>query len=63
MPGPKTLAGLARCGAARTGDGHQTRAKRLLHRQKMAELMELERLMVELGMFTGPRTRGRRPGG
>jgi hypothetical protein len=61
--GPKTSTGLARCAAARTVHGHQTRAKRLLHRHKMAQLMQLEYLMVELGMFTGPRTRGRRAGG
>lgn len=61
--GPRSVEGLLRCAAARTAHGHETRAKRLLHRQKMVELMQLEYLMVELGMFTGPRTRGRRPGG
>jgi len=62
-PGPRTAAGRMRCAAARTIHGHETRAKRRLRSQKMAELMQLEYLMVELGMFAGPRTRGRRPGG
>jgi len=63
VAGPKTEAGRARCAAAKTIHGHETRAKRCLLRQKMVELMELEALMVALGMFAGPRTRGRRPGG
>ena len=51
------------CSAQPANGGHQTRKIRAAQRKKMAELMQLECLMVELGMFTGPRTRGRRPGG
>jgi hypothetical protein len=41
--------------------GRETRATRRERSIKSAELLLLEELMVKLGMFSGPRTRGRKP--
>jgi len=59
--GPRTPEGLARCAAAKTVHGRETRAVRRERGIKSAELLLLEELMVKLGMLTGPRTRGRKP--
>ena len=59
--GPKTAEGRARCAAARTVHGEETRAIRRERSIKSAEFLLLEELMVKLGMFRGTRTRGRKP--
>jgi hypothetical protein len=59
--GSHTQEGRARCAAAKTVHGRETRAKRRERGIKSAELLLLEELMVKLGMFSGPRTRGRKP--
>lgn len=59
--GPKTADGRARCAAAKTVHGEETRAIRRERSIKSAEFLLLEELMVKLGMFKGARTRGRKP--
>jgi hypothetical protein len=59
--GPATLEGRARCAAAKTVHGEETRAIRRARGVKSAEFLLLEELMVKLGMLNGPRTRGRKP--
>jgi len=59
--GPLTIQGRARCAAAKTVHGNETRAIRRERGIKSAEFLLLEELMVRLGMLTGPRTRGRKP--
>jgi hypothetical protein len=61
--GPKTTEGRDRCAVAKTIHGHETRAKRAESSRVLAELANLEALGYEIGMFNGPKTRGRRPGG
>ena len=60
--GPKTKEGRARCAAAKTVHGRETRAIRQVRSEKMAELYELELLARKIGMITGPKTPGRKPG-
>ena len=60
-PGPSTPEGRARCAAAKTVHGNETRAIRRVRSLKSAEFLLLEELMVKLEMVTGPRTRGRKP--
>lgn len=55
--GPKT-AGRARCAAARTTHGQDTREMRAERRGTIAKLQVMEALAFDLGMMTGPRTRG-----
>jgi hypothetical protein len=59
--GPKTAEGRARCAAAKTVHGRETRAIRRERGIKSAELLLLEELMVKLGMLKGGKTRGRKP--
>jgi len=59
--GPRTPEGRARCAAAKTVHGHETRAKRAERQLASARLHFLEGLMLQLGMIDGPRTRGRKP--
>ena len=59
--GPTTQEGRARCAAANTLHGNETRAIRRERGVKSAEFLLLEELMVKLGMLIGPRTRGRKP--
>jgi len=56
--GPRTAEGRARCAAARTTHGTDSRAMRAERRVTLAELQELEALAFSLGMMTGQRTRG-----
>ena len=55
--GPKTKEGRARCAAAKTIHGRETRQKRADRSTKMAELYALEML----GRISGPKTAGRKP--
>jgi hypothetical protein len=59
--GPSTTEGRARCAAAKTVHGNETRAIRRARSVKSAEFLLLEELMVKLGMLSGARTRGRKP--
>lgn len=59
--GPATPEGVARCAAAKTVHGRETRAIRRERGIKSAELLLLEDLMFALRMIRGSRTRGRRP--
>ncbi len=56
--GPRTAAGRAKCAAARTIHGQDTREMRAERRVTLAELQELEALAFDLGMMTGSKTRG-----
>ena len=60
--GPKTKEGRARCAAAKTIHGRETRQKRADRSTKMAELYELEMLGRKIGLIRGPKTLGRKPG-
>jgi len=60
--GPATAEGRARCAAAKTIHGRETREKRAYRSSKMAELYELEMLGRKIGLITGPKTSGRKPG-
>jgi hypothetical protein len=60
--GPQTKSGRARCAAAKTVHGRETRQKRAYRSTKMAELYELETLGRKIGLIIGPRTAGRKPG-
>ena len=60
--GPKTDAGKARCAAAKTIHGKETRVSRAEYRRGMAELYELEEVGRALGMIVGVRRAGRKPG-
>lgn len=61
--GPKTTEGRARCAAAKTVHGRDTRKARKELSEGLARLAALEALGFSLGMFTGGRTRGPKPGG
>ena len=61
--GPKTDAGKARCAAAKTIHGRETRQGRIERGEAMTRLRELEDLGRLLGIISGPRTPGRKPGG
>ena len=60
--GPKTKDGRARCAAAKTIHGRETRQIRAERTAKLAELYELETLGREIGLIIGPKTPGRKPG-
>lgn len=60
--GPQTEAGRQRCAEARTLHGQSTRAARAALSAELAELALLEELARQVGMISGPRSRGRRPG-
>ena len=59
--GPKTTEGRARCAAARTMHGRETRAIREERKRIVARLRYIEEEMFRLGLIHGPRTRGRKP--
>jgi hypothetical protein len=54
--------GKAKCAAAKTIHGRETRQKRAYRSAKMAELYELETLGRKIGLISGPKTAGRKPG-
>ena len=56
--GPRTVQGRARCAAAKTVHGTDSRAMRTERRVTLAELQQIEALAFNLGMMTGQRTRG-----
>ena len=60
--GPKTVAGRARCAAAKTVHGQATRQFRRELSVELTHLSVVEELARITGMITGPRSRGRRPG-
>ena len=60
--GPKTDAGRERCAEAKTVHGRETRKTRSERKLAMKNLADLEALARTLGMITGPKTRGRKPG-
>jgi len=60
--GPKTVAGRARCAAAKTVHGHSTRQARRELSEELVQLAILEQTGRLVGLITGPRSRGRRPG-
>jgi hypothetical protein len=60
--GPRTPEGKARSVEAKTVHGRDTRAIRQQASLVAQHLVEVEVLGRTLGMFTGPRIRGRRPG-
>jgi len=60
--GPKTKAGRIRCADAKTIHGRETRQKRADTSSKLAELYELEMLGRKIGLISGPKITGRRPG-
>ena len=53
--------GRARCAAAKTVHGRETRQKRVHSSTKMAELYELETLGQKIGLISSPKTAGRKP--
>jgi len=59
--GPLTEEGKAKCAAAKTVHGRETRQKRAYISTKMAELYELETLGRKIGLISGPKTAGRKP--
>ena len=60
--GPRTEAGRARCAAAKTVHGHSTRQARRELSEELVHLAMLEQTGRLIGLITGPRSRGRRPG-
>lgn len=60
--GPKTKAGKLRCANAKTVHGFETRKTRTERAEAMRRLRELEDLGHLLGIMSGPRTAGRKPG-
>ena len=61
--GPRTTAGKQRSAAARTSHGRDTRRIREERSAKLREMLELETLGRSYGVISGPKTRGRKPGG
>lgn len=61
--GPKTEAGRRHCAEAKTVHGNETRAIRAERSRELAVICALEDIGRALGMFSGPRTRGRKPFG
>ena len=59
--GPVTAEGRARCAAAKTIHGRETRQKRAYRSAKMSELYELEMLGRKIGLIVGPKSPGRKP--
>ena len=60
--GPRTEAGRARCAQAKTVHGEATRQARKELSEELTQLALLEELGRAVGLITGPRARGRRPG-
>ena len=60
--GARTAEGRARCAAARTTHGHETRQARRELSEGLVRLSALEDLARVLGMIEGPRSRGRPAG-
>ena len=60
--GPRTEEGRARCAAAKTVHGNSTRQARRELSDELAYLAMLEQTGRLVGLITGPRSRGRRPG-
>jgi hypothetical protein len=58
--GPRTAEGRARCAAAKTIHGQDSRQMRAERRVTLAELQEIEALAFSLGMMVGSKTRGRK---
>jgi hypothetical protein len=59
--GPKTPEGRARCAAAKTEHGLETREERAKRAEGIRRLRELEDLAYRLGIMSGSRTPGRKP--
>ena len=59
--GPTSEEGRRRCAEAKTVHGNETRAIRAERSQKLAVIYALEDIGRGLGLFAGPRTRGRKP--
>jgi len=59
--GPKTEAGRQRCAESKTIHGRETREARTERSLGSARLAVLEAVGFSIGLFTGGRTRGRRP--
>jgi len=60
--GPRTSEGRARCAAARTIHGAETRQARRELSEALVELKGLEEVARRIGLITGPRSPGRPPG-
>jgi len=60
--GPKTEQGRQRCAEAKTVHGFDTRKTRTDRAEAMRRLRVLEDLGHQLGIMSGPRTPGRKPG-
>lgn len=60
--GPRTEAGRARCAAAKTLHGNSTRQARRELSEELGYLAMLEQTGRLIGLITGPRSRGRKPG-
>ena len=60
--GPLTEAGKARIAAAKTVHGQSTRRARAELSEELVQLAILEQPGRLVGLITGPRSRGRRPG-
>jgi hypothetical protein len=60
--GPKTIEGRQRCAEAKTVHGFDTRKTRTDRAEAMRRLRVLEDLGHQLGIMSGPRTPGRKPG-
>jgi hypothetical protein len=60
--GPKTAEGRARIAAAKTIHGNETRQARKEYSEKLQGLYKLEILGRKIGLITGPKTSGRKPG-
>ena len=61
--GPATAEGRARCAAAKTIHGRETRQIRANRSAKLAELHALEMLAREIGLISGPKRPGKKPKG
>lgn len=59
--GARTPEGRARCAAAKTVHGFETRKLRVERAEGMRRLRDLEELGHRLGIMSGPRTPGRKP--
>lgn len=60
--GPRTEAGRARCAAAKTVHGNSTRQARRELSEELVQLAILEQTGRLIGLISGPRSRGRKPG-
>jgi hypothetical protein len=60
--GPRTAEGRARCAAAKTIHGNETRQARRELTEGLVELKNLEEVARMIGLITGPRSPGRPPG-